>query len=101
MRQSSKNYIEGKIIDHIKDDNTEAYQARKRDNILIKLKPKVILIDDNESAISELDAEHLEDSVVDIQAEFDDEENYEPFGEAPVIDDANYSSTRQNLRNVD
>ena len=55
IEQSSKVYMENKIIHHIGEGNFDTSQARMRDNIHLKLKSQVSLIPDEESAISELD----------------------------------------------
>ena len=39
IEQSSKAFIENKIIQHIGDGNFDSSQSRTRDNILLKLKP--------------------------------------------------------------
>lgn len=55
IEQSSKTYLENKLFEHINQGNVDLVQNRPRDNIKISLRPDVDLIDDNESAISELD----------------------------------------------
>lgn len=63
IEQSSKAYLENKIIKQIEYGVVDCSQNRMRDNILVQLKEEdsqVPFIEEDESAISELDAEDAE-----------------------------------------
>ena len=71
IEQSSKSYLENKIVKQIEYGSVNFRQNRVRDNILISLKEENEFIETDQSAISELD---------DVAAAEFDEQNYnEPF----------------------
>ena len=55
IQQSSKQYLENKIIAQMEQNSVELSQSRLRDNILISIKDENGFIAGDESAISELD----------------------------------------------
>ena len=62
--QSSRQYLENKIVNYIEHHSVDFSQRRLRDNVLIKLLDENAFIAEEDSAISELDeGEELLDDV--------------------------------------
>ena len=60
IEQCSRKFIQNKIIDQIEDGQVKYMQRRVRDNIQINLNQDDALVDDEQSAISDLDDEELD-----------------------------------------
>jgi len=63
IEQSSKQFLENKILSQMDQNGVDLSQNRLRDNILISLKDENAFLQDNQSAISELDEDEEEDGL--------------------------------------